>query len=120
LSIRQTQANLFDQHYVGEGPASGVSFPDMVRLAEAYRIPARRVSSHEELEDAFRWALEAQSGPTLVDVMTDPDQFFAPKAQAQRLPNGRLVSKPLEDLWPFLPMDELQQNLLIPPWQPPE
>ena len=46
----------------------------------------------------------------------DPKQNFAPKSQAQKLPDGSLVSKPLEDLWPFLPPDEVRGNLLIPEW----
>lgn len=119
LSIRQTQDNLFDGHHVGESPASGVSFPDMVRLAEAYGIPARRVARHDGLEEAINWALN-HDGPALVDVVMDSEQRFSPRSQAQKRPDGTLVSKPLEDLWPFLPDDELRNNLLIPEWKPKE
>lgn len=112
LSIRQTQDNLFAGHYVGEGPRSGVGFPDMVRLAEAYGIPARRVHRHTDLDDTIDWALNSE-GPIMVDVMMDPTQNFAPKSQAQKLPDGTLVSKPLEDLWPFLSQEELESNMLV-------
>jgi len=115
LSIRQTQDNLFGGNYVGEAPRSGVGFPDMVRIADAYGIAARRVATHADLDATIAWAL-AHDGPALVDVMMDPEQNFAPKCQAQKLPDGTLVSKPLEDLWPFLPADELRDNLLIPEW----
>jgi acetolactate synthase-1/2/3 large subunit len=117
LSIRQTQDNLFGGHHVGEAPRSGVGFPDMVRIAEAYDIPARRVSSHSALDETIAWALTLQ-GPVLVDVLMDPEQNFTPKSQAQKLPDGTLVSKPLEDLWPFLSHEELLENLLIPEWKP--
>jgi acetolactate synthase-1/2/3 large subunit len=112
LSIRQTQDNLFGGHYVGEAPRSGVSFPDMVALASAYGIPAKRVSRHAELPEVIEWALGVD-GPALVDVMMDSEQNFSPKSQAQRLPDGTLVSKPLEDLWPFLSREELETNLLV-------
>jgi acetolactate synthase-1/2/3 large subunit len=115
LSIRQTQDNLFGGHHVGEAPRSGVGFPDMVKIAEAYGIPARRLISHAELDEVIAWAL-ALEGPALVDVMMDPDQNFAPKSQAQKLPDGTMVSKPLEDLWPFLDEGELSDNLLVPKW----
>ena len=115
LSIRQTQDNLFGGHYVGEAPRSGVGFPDMLKIAEAFGIPARRVASHTKLDDAIGWALSLD-GPALLDVTMDPGQNFAPKSQAQKLPDGTLVSKPLEDLWPFLPADEVRANLLIPEW----
>ena len=112
LSIRQTQDNLFGGHYVGEAPRSGVGFPDMVRLADAYGIPARRVSTHAGLAETIDWALGID-GPALVDVMMDPAQNFSPKSQAQKLPDGTLVSKPLEDLWPFLPEAEQATNMLV-------
>jgi len=115
LSIRQTQENLFGGHFVGEAPRSGVGFPDMLKIADAYGIPARRVASHQGLDATIAWALSIE-GPALVDVMMDPNQNFAPKSQAQKLPDGSLVSKPLEDLWPFLDEGELSDNLLVPKW----
>jgi acetolactate synthase-1/2/3 large subunit len=117
LSIRQTQDNMFAGHHVGEGPDSGVGFPDMVRIAEAYGITSRRVTRHAELDSAIAEAL-ASDGPALVDVVMDASQNFAPKVSSQRFPDGRIVSKPLEDMWPFLPRDEFLTNLLVPEWQP--
>jgi acetolactate synthase-1/2/3 large subunit len=117
LSIRQTQDNMFGGHYVGEGPRSGVGFPDMVRVAEAYGIPAERVATHAALDGAISRAL-ASDGPALVVVAMDPKQNFAPKVASERLPDGRIVSKPLEDMWPFLPRDEFRSNMLVPEWEP--
>jgi acetolactate synthase-1/2/3 large subunit len=116
-SIRQTQDNLFDGRRVGEGPQSGVSFPDSVRLAEAYRMPARRVTRHDELGEAIGAALAA-AGPVLVDVVMDPDQPFTPKVIAERLPDGRIVSKPLEDMFPFLDREEFAESMIVPPYDP--
>ena len=118
-SIRQTQDNLFAGRRVGEGPGSGVTFPDLVRVAEAYGIPAVRVSDHRELDYAIDHAL-TRPGPVLVDVLMDPDQKFVPKVIAERLPDGTLVSKPLEDMFPFLDREEFAENLLVPPYVPPE
>ncbi len=115
LSIRQTQDNLFGGHYVGEAPRSGVGFPDMVKIADAYGIPARRVDDHEHLAETIAWAL-ASDGPALVDVMMDPQQNFAPKVQALKLEDGTIVSKPLEDMYPYLPREEFYANLLVPEW----
>jgi acetolactate synthase-1/2/3 large subunit len=116
-SIRQTQDNLFDGRRVGEGPQSGVSFPDFIRLAEAYGIPARRVTRHDELGEAIAAAL-AGAGPELVDIVMDPDQPFTPKVIAERLPDGRIVSKPLEDMFPFLDREEFAESMIVPPYDP--
>jgi len=115
VSIRQTQDNLFAGHRVGEGPDSGVSLPDMVRLAEAYGIPAVRVHDHDGLRGAILQTLSAP-GPALCDVVMPPNQVFAPKVQAQRLPDGRIVSKSIEDMFPFLDRDEFMENMIIQPW----
>ncbi len=56
----------------------------------------------------------AISGPALCEIMLDETQPFAPKLAARALPDGRVVSPPLEDLAPFLPRDELRENMLIP------
>ena len=48
----------------------------------------------------------------------DPAQTFVPKVIAERLPDGRLVSKPLEDMFPFLDRDDFAENLLVPPYMP--
>jgi acetolactate synthase-1/2/3 large subunit len=117
LSIRQTQDNLFGGHYVGEGPRSGVSFPDMVRVAEAYGIPAERVDTHDALDAAIARAL-ATDGPALVRVVMDPRQNFAPKVASEKRPDGRMVSKPLEDMYPFLDREEFGSNMLVEEWSP--
>lgn len=42
------------------------------------------------------------------------DQNFEPKSSAKRLPDGTLVSPPLEDLSPFLPDEEMDKLMIIP------
>ena len=42
------------------------------------------------------------------------DQNFEPKSAAKRLPDGTMVSPPLEDLSPFLPEDEMDAMMIIP------
>jgi acetolactate synthase-1/2/3 large subunit len=117
LSIRQTQDNLFGGNHVGEGPDSGVTLPDMVRIAGAYGLPAVRVSEHADLEAAIRTTLETP-GPALCDVVMPAQQVFAPKVAAERRPDGTIVSKPLEDMTPLLPRDEFASNMLVEPWEP--
>ena len=86
LSMRQTQDNLFGGRYVGEGPESGVSLPDMVADRRRLRHPgAPRVSRHDELDEAIAATL-AGDGPQLCDVVMDPHQPFAPKVAGMKLP----------------------------------
>ena len=50
----------------------------------------------------------------ICEVFVTLDQNFEPKSAAKRLPDGTLVSPPLEDLSPFLPDEEMDRIMLIP------
>lgn len=112
-SIRQTQTNLFSGHTkVGIGPEShDLSFPDFGKLAAAFGYPYYSASSNEEMKKTVDRVLAAQ-GPLICEIFVSTDQFFEPKSSARKLPDGTLVSPPLEDLAPFLDRDELKKNIL--------
>ena len=113
LSIRLSQKSFFGET-VGESPASGVSFPDVVKLAKAYGMAAKRIDM-QDFRPAIQQALDTP-GPVLSDVILDPEQGFEPRQSSRQLPDGRIVSAPLEDMYPFLDRDEFKGNLLIPAW----
>lgn len=114
-SIRITQTNLFGNHTkVGIGPESGdLGFPDFGKIAEAFGLPYLRAESNAQMKETVRQAL-AMEGPLLCEIVTDTEQVWEPKSSAKRLPDGTLVSPPLEDLAPFLPREELEKQMFIP------
>lgn len=112
-SIRQTQQNYFPDNLVGCGPDSQLTFPDFQRLLTAFGVPMRRVSEHADLDAAIAATL-AGEGPQGCEVYLDKEQVFAPKLASRKLEDGTMVSSPLEDLAPFLPREELAENMLIP------
>jgi acetolactate synthase-1/2/3 large subunit len=116
LSMRLTQDAFFKLR-VGAGADSGVSFPDMLKLAQAYGIPARRWNSPDQVRKELPEVLK-EPGPTLIEVMLDPAQGFEPKTSSKQLPDGTMYSAPLEDLAPFLSKEELADNMIIPYQKP--
>ena len=76
-------------------------------------MPGGRIETCEHAE-AIKEALDSD-GPFVCEVMLDPKQRFEPRLASRRLPDGRMVSSPLEDMFPFLDREELRENLLIPP-----
>lgn len=117
-SIRQSQKNFFGEPLVGVGIDSGfegpdLSFPDMGKLAEAYGYPYLAAYHNSEMGDAIDKALSIK-GPVICEFFVSRDQNFEPKSSAKRLPDGTLVSPPLEDLSPFLPDEEMDANMIIP------
>ncbi len=112
-SIRQTQKTHFDSRFVACDPTSGLTLPDLRRVAEAFQIPATEIESTTDAPATLRRVLEAP-GPALCLVNISPQHQTAPRLASRALPDGRMVSTPIEDLWPFLDRQEFQRNMLVP------
>ena len=112
-SIRQTQTAFFPDNIVGCGTDSGLSFPSLEKIAAAFHFHYIRCGSHAELEKAVLETLQ-RDGAVLCEIILDLKQQFAPKLSSRQLPDGRMVSSPLEDMAPFLSREELRSNMLVP------
>lgn len=114
ISIRQTQDAFFEGRYVACGPESGVCFPDILKVARAYGLTTTRIYKQDKMEKQIKKIITS-TGAMVSEVMLSPAQKFMPKVSSERKPDGRIVSKPLEDMYPFLPRDEFRKNMLIEP-----
>lgn len=114
-SIRITQNNLFKENCkVGIGPESGdLGFPDFEKIAGAFGFTYYSAHDNEEMKSTVVEVLK-QPGFVFCEIFTDTAQVWEPKSSTKRLEDGTLVSPPLEDLAPFLPREELMENLFIP------
>ena len=106
-SIRQTQMNLFSSSFCGVSKDSGISFPSAQKIASAYDIPFIRIDDSHTMKNNLRLAL-ALDGPVIIEAVLDPEQFFEPKLSSKQMPDGSIVSPSLEDMFPFLPFEELE------------
>lgn len=113
-SIRASQQGYFGKPSIGCDRATGLTVPDMNKVAAAYNIPSVVISDQKNLRDDVRRAL-AMDGPVVVDVHVIPDEMRAPRLQSYQRPDGSMVSKPLEDMFPFLPREEFLANMIVKP-----
>lgn len=104
-SIRQTQTNLFQPPLVGVCDGNGLNFPDLEKLAYAYGIRFVRISDSSEVEAKTAEVLRGND-PVLCEVVLNDKQNFAPKLSSKVLPDGKIVSPPIDDMFPFLERDE--------------
>jgi acetolactate synthase-1/2/3 large subunit len=109
-NIRGTQNAFFEGRYVGADAASGVGNPRFDCLAAAYGMRYSRIETNVDLETGIRAAL-AGEGPGICEVNVSPRQGIWPKASAFRRPDGTFESRPLEDMTPFLPREEVWENM---------
>jgi acetolactate synthase-1/2/3 large subunit len=114
LSIKHTQRAFFNDHFVGSHPASGVVLPDMQKIASAYGLPTFLITNPDELKSQLPKIL-ALPGPVFCELICAPFEAVGPKSASRKLPDGRMVSSPLEDLYPFLNRKEFLDNMLVKP-----
>lgn len=111
-SIRASQTGYFKET-LGCDSTSGLTLPDIGKLAQAFGIPSFRISNQSDLRSSIRSVLDTQ-GPVICEVMVQPDQTIGPRITSKLGKDGEMVSSPLEDLFPFLERAEFRSNMLIP------
>jgi acetolactate synthase-1/2/3 large subunit len=112
-SIRASQASFFGAPRIGCDASTGQSLPDIQRVAAAYGLPTDSITDQSNLRDEIRRVLK-RPGPVVCDVHVVLDEVRQPRLSSSQRPDGSFVSKPLEDLWPFLDRSEFSANMLIP------
>lgn len=113
-SIISTQRNYFQGRLTGSDPSSGLTLPDITRIAAAYGLPTRYIHDHANIREDVR-AVLAMPGPVVCAVDVAVDERTAPRVTSVARPDGSFVSKPMEDLWPFLDRDEFLSNMIVAP-----
>ena len=104
-SIRQTQRNLFKgRAHVGIDRESGVSFPELKKIASAFGLSYLRTDSLKNADSRIKKAFETE-GPVILEAVLDHKQDFEPKTSSRVLKDGTIVSAPLDDMFPFLPRE---------------
>lgn len=111
LSIRATQRKFFDGRAVGTDKDSGISFPEVEKIANAYGIQyfiAREVSELDNvLNDVMNY-----NGPVICEIICPENQEIIPTTASMRKEDGTMVSKPLEDMYPFLDREEFKKEMI--------
>lgn len=111
-SIRTSQNNYF-KRLVGADASCGMVLPDLKKLADAYGIPYMLIESGANLSTKLQRAISVE-GPILIEVMVLQDEPRIPRSATRITDSGKMVSSPLEDLFPFLDRQELRSNMYIP------
>ena len=113
-SIVATQRNYFQGRLVASDATSGLTLPDVTKVAAAYGIDTARIGGHANLAGKVREVLD-RDGPVVCAVNVSPDQPTAPRVISTVRPDGSSASKPMEDMWPFLSREEFLANMIVPP-----
>ena len=113
-SIRATQNKFFDGRRIGTDSKSGVSFPEVGKIASAYELPYVKINNVAELREKIADVIAA-SGPVICEVMCPENQEIIPAVSAVKNKDGSMTSKPMEDMYPFLDRGEFFSDMIVSP-----
>jgi acetolactate synthase-1/2/3 large subunit len=112
-SIRVSQKNYFKE-VIGCDSSSGLTLPSLQKLAHGFELPYLCINQNYEIRNEIQDVL-ASDGPVICEVIINPDQPIGPRVSSRLDKDGRMISTPLEDLFPFLDRSEFNENMLIKP-----
>ena len=111
-SIRNSQTYWFGDNLVGADPSSGMTLPSITEVSKSFGIPAIQMDDPTSLRIEIRKILSSE-GPMVIETMVIPDEPREPRVASIQREDGTFVSRPLEDLFPFLERDELEKEMII-------
>jgi acetolactate synthase I/II/III large subunit len=113
LLIRLTQMNFQESRFIGIDRSTGLSIPDLEKIANAYGIKYMRISRNEEIDTGIDELIKYK-GAVLCEVISPQDQLLIPRVASVKKDDGSMVSMPYDDMFPFLPEEEYAAMKNIP------
>lgn len=106
-SIRATQKRFFGR-FVASTPESGMTLPSVRKVAEAFEIKTYLIEKQDKLKEKVKEVLEAE-GPIVCEVLCE-ERETKPRVASKKLPDGRMISLSMEDMYPFLDKEVLERE----------
>jgi len=110
-SIFAMQRNNFDSNYAGCSKESGLDFPDMSSIANAFKLEYYTIRTNDEIKPVLDVVM-SNDRPVLCEVMGSINFDEIPKSKTVVNPDGTFSSSRLEYLYPFIDLDEHTKNML--------
>ena len=112
LSIRNTMDKFFESRYYGTDTKSGLTFPEIEKIAYAYGLPYYKLETSNDLNNKLKEILSLE-GYALIEVICPFKQDIVPSSSAKQNEEGKIVSQPLENMFPFLSKEEFKNEMII-------
>ena len=105
--IYGSQNGNFKGRLTGCTRESGLTLPDIEKIAGAFGIQTLSLETEAELEEKVKEVLE-HDGPVVCRVKADIEQRILPRQANYMREDGQMASRPLEDMAPLLDREELE------------
>lgn len=109
--IYGSQNGNFKGRLTGCTKESGLTLPDICKVAESYDLKSFYIQDETRLSEQVAEVL-AYDGPAVCVVNADITQKILPKQTNYMREDGQMASRPLEDMSPLLSREEMAENML--------
>jgi acetolactate synthase I/II/III large subunit len=116
LSIRNTIDKFFEGRHLGTDKQTGLDFPDLEKISNAYGVKFFRLKNLNNINDHLKGILN-YNGPALIEVICPFKQEIIPTLSSKEDENGILVSQPLDNMYPFLKEKEYLKEMINKPFK---
>jgi acetolactate synthase-1/2/3 large subunit len=113
LMIKHTQNAIVAGRRAGTDRASGLTCPDYEPLVKAFGFFYLRLTVEDRVDTILEHFFST-SEPCVLEVFMSPEQLLVPKLSVSITAEGKLISPPLEDLSPLIPLEKLRHCLGVP------
>jgi acetolactate synthase I/II/III large subunit len=113
-SIFTMQRTNFNSRFAGCDKNSGLGLPELKSIADTYKLQFYKIRNNSEIEDVIRNVM-ADDLPVLCEVCGSKEFDEIPKSQTIANPDGTFTSSDLINMYPFLPEEEVTENM--PCWE---
>ena len=110
-AIRQTSKNFFNGELIGCSPETGVSFPNFKKVAESFGIPYLKCEKNKDIKSSLE-KMYSIIGPVIMEISQMLDDPVSPKVMSRTDENGKMLSPALQDMYPFLPYEEMKELMI--------
>lgn len=108
LSIRKTQNKFFGPKTYGTEQSSGLPFPDLKQICDAYNVEYKRLYNSKKSVDHFM-PTDILSSARVNEVMCNPHEDIYPRVEAKRNDDGSFTSFGFKNMYPFLSEEQIEQ-----------
>jgi len=109
-SIRATQKGYFNERYFGTGKEGDQLFVCLKDVAAMFGYEYIEAKSKQEIKQAVNH-FECNVNHLLVDINVMKDEALFPKASVYFDDGGKMHSMPMEDMAPYIDIDELEKEM---------
>jgi len=109
-SIKTSQDRYFEGRRLGTDRKTRLAIPDFEEIIRGFKLKYLCIKNRSEMSQVLNQAF-SDNEPTIIEVVIDPDQQTEPRTFTEILPNGKMLTAPMENLHPLINEEKLKLEL---------